>query len=250
MVKNAPIEDKIEAAASKLESLKKKAISKADKPDTKAAAEKKKFVVSADGKKVPAEKPKASKKNATAPVFKPAIAPAEKAQNAKAAKESEAKKATPASAKPAKEKAAPKATEVKPVKEKKTAEKKPAEKKVAEKKTAEKKVAEKPAEKKVKAKAIEKKKPEPKEKAKPKPKPAKKDIDSDYEHEEEMDGDRLPGQKFKLPEEGDGVLIYYTSLHEQRPESKMAERWLLEHGYYDVKRADELNKKWLKLIKK
>ena len=65
-----------------------------------------------------------------------------------------------------------------------------------------------------------------------------------------MIGDRLPGQKFKLPEEGDGVLIYYTSLHEQRPESKMAERWLLEHGYYDVKKADELNKKWLKLLKK
>ena len=186
MVKNAPIEEKIEAAASKLESLKKKAISKTDKPDTKAAAEKKKFVVSADGKKVPAEKPKATKKNATAPVFKPAIAPAEKALNAKTANETASKKATPAAAKPVKEKAAPKATEAKPAKEKKVAEKKPAEKKAAEKK-----VADKPVEKKVKAKAIEKKKPEPKEKAKPKP--AKKVIDSDYEDEEEMIGDRLPG---------------------------------------------------------
>ncbi len=49
--------------------------------------------------------------------------------------------------------------------------------------------------------------------------------------------DKLPGQKHELPDEGDGVLIYYTSLYEQKPESKMSERWLLEHGYFDIDRA-------------
>ena len=40
----------------------------------------------------------------------------------------------------------------------------------------------------------------------------------------------MPGQRFTTPEEGDSLRIFYESLRKQRPESKLAQRWILEHG--------------------
>ena len=93
MVKEAPVEEKKEAASSKVSIPKKKAISKAEKPATTPVPEKKKSVVTIEGKKIPAEKTKATAKNATKPVFKPAIAPAEKALTVKSTNVKEDKKA-------------------------------------------------------------------------------------------------------------------------------------------------------------
>ena len=40
----------------------------------------------------------------------------------------------------------------------------------------------------------------------------------------------LPGQKYTTPEEGDGTRLFYESLYQENPNSKMAERWLMEYG--------------------
>ena len=37
-------------------------------------------------------------------------------------------------------------------------------------------------------------------------------------------------QKKEKPEENDPAYIFYYSLYEEKPESKMARRWLIEHG--------------------
>ena len=42
--------------------------------------------------------------------------------------------------------------------------------------------------------------------------------------------DYMTGQKYQTPEEGDSLRIFYESLLRQRPESKLAEKWILEHG--------------------
>ncbi|CAM6092345.1 unnamed protein product [Calypogeia fissa] len=52
----------------------------------------------------------------------------------------------------------------------------------------------------------------------------------------------LPGQKHEAPEERDPLRIFYESLHEQLPESEMAEVWMMEHGLLeatDAKKALE-----------
>jgi len=43
----------------------------------------------------------------------------------------------------------------------------------------------------------------------------------------------MPGQRYPTPEEGDSLRIFYESLYRQRPESRLAEKWLLEHGLYE-----------------
>ena len=40
----------------------------------------------------------------------------------------------------------------------------------------------------------------------------------------------MPGQKHATPEDGDSLRIFYETLRQQRPESKLAEKWILEHG--------------------
>lgn len=40
----------------------------------------------------------------------------------------------------------------------------------------------------------------------------------------------LEGQKYKTPDESDGLRKFYTSLLKQNPKSKMAKKWCLEHG--------------------
>ena len=56
--------------------------------------------------------------------------------------------------------------------------------------------------------------------------------------------DWQPGQKFDVPEEGDGARIFYESLREQKPASKMAEKWCLEHGLVNPDIAKVLAKKY------
>eukprot|EP00271_Cylindrocystis_brebissonii_P015410 TRINITY_DN381_c0_g1_i1.p1 TRINITY_DN381_c0_g1~~TRINITY_DN381_c0_g1_i1.p1 ORF type:complete len:207 (+),score=58.64 TRINITY_DN381_c0_g1_i1:200-820(+) len=50
----------------------------------------------------------------------------------------------------------------------------------------------------------------------------------------------LPGQKFDKPEERDGAHVFYESLHQQRPDSAMAQIWLMEHGCLDFDEAQEV----------
>ena len=54
----------------------------------------------------------------------------------------------------------------------------------------------------------------------------------------------MPGQKFPTPKEGDSLRIFYETLHKQRPESKLAERWILEHGLcLSLEEATKLHKR-------
>ena len=49
----------------------------------------------------------------------------------------------------------------------------------------------------------------------------------------------LIGQKNATPEETDGTRIFYESLYEAKPDSKFAEKWLLEHGCFSEDQAKE-----------
>ncbi|GBG82930.1 hypothetical protein CBR_g36457 [Chara braunii] len=40
----------------------------------------------------------------------------------------------------------------------------------------------------------------------------------------------LPGQRYEAPEERDPLRIFYETLYQQRPDSEMAEVWMMEHG--------------------
>ena len=44
------------------------------------------------------------------------------------------------------------------------------------------------------------------------------------------DGLGLPGQKFQTPSENDGTRIFYETLLQQRPESRMARQYCVEFG--------------------
>lgn len=47
----------------------------------------------------------------------------------------------------------------------------------------------------------------------------------------------MPGQKKPTPAERDALRIFYTSLLKQRPNSRMALIWCLEHGLLSEKKA-------------
>ncbi|CAN6463000.1 unnamed protein product [Victoria cruziana] len=53
----------------------------------------------------------------------------------------------------------------------------------------------------------------------------------------------LPGQKYATPEERDPLRIFYESLSKQKPESEMAEFWMMEHGMLSPERAKEAYEK-------
>ena len=60
-----------------------------------------------------------------------------------------------------------------------------------------------------------KKNSQPAKQDKKAPKPAAKKSNAENHDEDEMaDHDKLPGQKFVQPDEGDGLLIFYQSLYE------------------------------------
>eukprot|EP00353_Schmidingerella_taraikaensis_P019330 CAMPEP_0185603460 /NCGR_PEP_ID=MMETSP0436-20130131/2496_1 /TAXON_ID=626734 ORGANISM="Favella taraikaensis, Strain Fe Narragansett Bay" /NCGR_SAMPLE_ID=MMETSP0436 /ASSEMBLY_ACC=CAM_ASM_000390 /LENGTH=55 /DNA_ID=CAMNT_0028233945 /DNA_START=296 /DNA_END=460 /DNA_ORIENTATION=+ len=50
----------------------------------------------------------------------------------------------------------------------------------------------------------------------------------------------MPGQRYATPAEGDSLRIFYETLRKQRPESKLAQKWVLEHGLCESN--DEANK--------
>mmetsp|Transcript_23585 Transcript_23585/g.44974 ORF Transcript_23585/g.44974 Transcript_23585/m.44974 type:complete len:175 (-) Transcript_23585:264-788(-) len=48
----------------------------------------------------------------------------------------------------------------------------------------------------------------------------------------------MPGQKRDPPMEGDSLRKFYTSLREQRPDSEMAEQYLMDHGLLTKEEAE------------
>mmetsp|Transcript_39175 Transcript_39175/g.47431 ORF Transcript_39175/g.47431 Transcript_39175/m.47431 type:complete len:202 (-) Transcript_39175:553-1158(-) len=64
----------------------------------------------------------------------------------------------------------------------------------------------------------------------------KNDADADKKEKKIYD---LPGQKRDPPEEGESLRKFYTSLRQQKPESEMAEVWLMEHGLLDADEAQD-----------
>lgn len=55
----------------------------------------------------------------------------------------------------------------------------------------------------------------------------------------------LPGQKRDTPEEGESLRKFYVSLRKQKPQSEMAEVWLMEHGLLPEAEADKAYKRML-----
>ncbi|KAF3775847.1 hypothetical protein EJ110_NYTH34833 [Nymphaea thermarum] len=53
----------------------------------------------------------------------------------------------------------------------------------------------------------------------------------------------LPGQKYAVLEEREPLRIFYESLSKQKPESEMAEFWLMEHGMLSPERAKKAYEK-------
>jgi len=52
-------------------------------------------------------------------------------------------------------------------------------------------------------------------------------------------------QKYDSPEDdGDPLYIFYTTLYEQRPDSRLAITWLTEHGVFEDERREELTEKY------
>lgn len=51
---------------------------------------------------------------------------------------------------------------------------------------------------------------------------------------------KLPGQKRQTPPETDPLYRFYTSLLRQKPNSKMALKWCLEHGIFKKKKAEKI----------
>ena len=55
-----------------------------------------------------------------------------------------------------------------------------------------------------------------------------------------------PGQKFETPDESDGTRVFYETLLKEKPESKMAEKWLMEYGCLSDERQSMAVKKFKK----
>lgn len=58
--------------------------------------------------------------------------------------------------------------------------------------------------------------------------------------EKERKSFNLPGQRHEPPEERDGLRIFYESLYRQRPESEMAQIWMMEHGMLEHDEAQQV----------
>jgi len=55
----------------------------------------------------------------------------------------------------------------------------------------------------------------------------------------------LVGQKRDTPDESDSLRKFYVSLRAQKPESEMAEMWLMEHGLLPEEEQKQAHKKML-----
>lgn len=49
-----------------------------------------------------------------------------------------------------------------------------------------------------------------------------------------------PGQKYDTPSKTDALYKFYTSLHKQRKDSKMAIKWCIEHGVFTKSKVEKL----------
>jgi len=56
-----------------------------------------------------------------------------------------------------------------------------------------------------------------------------------------------PGQRYLTPSPGDGTRVFYETLLEQKPNSKMAQEWCLAYGALNEAQASALFKKVQKL---
>jgi hypothetical protein len=79
-----------------------------------------------------------------------------------------------------------------------------------------------------------------------KKKEKKEYYSSENEEEDNYDELILPGQKMATPPAGDATRAFYESLLEQRPESLMAKKYLVDYGCLDSDKAKE----FLKILEK
>lgn len=49
-------------------------------------------------------------------------------------------------------------------------------------------------------------------------------------------------QKFETPDEDDALYLFYSSLYDEKPKSKLAITWCLEHGLFDGDKRKKLEK--------
>ncbi|GAQ82473.1 hypothetical protein KFL_001120170 [Klebsormidium nitens] len=117
------------------------------------------------------------------------------------------------------------------------------------------KAEKKPAVKRVKKEEKKSDKGKEKKKAKPadkkgKGKETKKVADKKTEVKKERKVYDLPGQKHDIPAERDPLRVFYESLYNQRPESEMAQFWMMEHGLLDEDLAQKVFEKKQKLLRK
>ncbi|KAI9914336.1 hypothetical protein PsorP6_007358 [Peronosclerospora sorghi] len=63
------------------------------------------------------------------------------------------------------------------------------------------------------------------------------------EWSKELEANRKPGQKHPTPSPGFPDRVFYESLLQQRPDSRMAQKWCLEHGVLKWAEAEALCKK-------
>lgn len=57
-------------------------------------------------------------------------------------------------------------------------------------------------------------------------------------------------QKYEIPIESDPLYIFYTSLYNENPKSKLAITWLAQHGVFDDEERENIENKYAKLNKK
>lgn len=50
-------------------------------------------------------------------------------------------------------------------------------------------------------------------------------------------------QKYETPEEDDALYLFYSSLYDENPKSKLAISWCLEHGLFEGDKRKKLEKK-------
>ncbi|OWZ21422.1 hypothetical protein PHMEG_0004034 [Phytophthora megakarya] len=63
------------------------------------------------------------------------------------------------------------------------------------------------------------------------------------EWSKEQEANRKPGQKHPTPSPGFADRVFYESLLQQRPDSRMAQKWCLEYGVLKWMEAEALCKK-------
>ena len=49
------------------------------------------------------------------------------------------------------------------------------------------------------------------------------------------------GQIYPIPDKEDSLRKFYRSLHRQKKDSKMAMKWLLEHGLFSQEKASRID---------